>query len=159
MEHRKGGFTLIELLVVIAIIGILSAVVLASLTTARQKGSDSAARADLIGTRAQSELFYYANANSYAGVCAVAAASNGTKSINAQVLAAAVAEGIGNINITYTTAGTNSTVTCHDTALGWGAEVPLKIPVPGTTMFCVDSTGYAATTSGSTLGVSDIACG
>lgn len=34
----KRGFTLIELLVVIAIIGILSAVVLGSFNTAREKG-------------------------------------------------------------------------------------------------------------------------
>ena len=37
----KKGFTLIELLVVIAIIGILSAVVLTSLNSSRQKAQDS----------------------------------------------------------------------------------------------------------------------
>jgi type II secretory pathway pseudopilin PulG len=47
---------LIELLVVIAIIGILSSVVLASLSTARGKAGDAAVKANLSGMRAQAEL-------------------------------------------------------------------------------------------------------
>src|SRR5438552_6595576 len=67
--NRSRGFTLIELLVVIAIIGILSAVVLASLNTARSKGNDAAIQSNLSTIQTQAEVFY-SNGNTYTGVCA-----------------------------------------------------------------------------------------
>jgi prepilin-type N-terminal cleavage/methylation domain-containing protein len=65
--QTKGtrGFTLIELLVVIAIIGILSSVVLASLSTARKKGRDARRVSDLKQLSLALELYADANSGKY----------------------------------------------------------------------------------------------
>ncbi|MEO6536075.1 MAG: type II secretion system protein [Candidatus Paceibacterota bacterium] len=174
MKIKPSGFTLIELLVVIAIIGILSSVVLASLNTARNKGNDAAVKSNLNNARAQAELFYDSNGNQYSitpggttDVCSTTGLVNGTKGIYQFVGGAANASG-STINTTVTTSGANTSVTCHATPTtgsynplnAWAIESPLKGTYPGYTnpMYCVDSTGKATTTSGSTLAGSDAAC-
>lgn len=59
--QTNKGFTLIELLVVIAIIGILAAVVLVSLNSARQKSRDAKRVADIRQIMTALELFYNDN--------------------------------------------------------------------------------------------------
>jgi prepilin-type N-terminal cleavage/methylation domain-containing protein len=57
--NAKGtnGFTLIELLVVIAIIGILASIILASLSSARQKGRDARRLSDIKEIQLALELY------------------------------------------------------------------------------------------------------
>src|SRR4051812_34898008 len=59
--RRKAGFTLIELLVVIAIIGILAAVVLVSLNSARAKSRDARRVSDMHQVQTALELYYNDN--------------------------------------------------------------------------------------------------
>lgn len=61
---KTRGFTLIELLVVIAIIGMLSSVILASLSSARSKSRDARRLSDVKQLQTALEL-YYASNNSY----------------------------------------------------------------------------------------------
>ncbi len=79
MKNNKG-FTLIELLVVVAIIGLLAAVVLGALSSARNKGDDAAIKSNLKTIQTQAALYYDNNANSYGiynvGWCSVVQTTN-----------------------------------------------------------------------------------
>ncbi len=64
MKYKKG-FTLIELLVVIAIIGILSAIILASVNNSRQNARDGQRISDLKQLENALELYSVANNYTY----------------------------------------------------------------------------------------------
>lgn len=61
----KRGFTLIELLVVIAVVGLLSSIILASLTSARNKSINSTIINNMQSVRSTAELYYDNHNNSY----------------------------------------------------------------------------------------------
>lgn len=64
MKNNKG-FTLIELLVVISIVGLMSSVVLASLSTARSRGRDAKRLADVTAIRSALQLYWLENNGTY----------------------------------------------------------------------------------------------
>jgi len=132
-ETFKRGFTLIELLVVIAIIGILASVVLASLNTARDKGTDAAIQASVNNFRAQAEISGSQTDGTvnYSNVC------------------------VDGASITTDIDGKNGSggVYCDDGTDYWVLSATLVSPAT-TTAICVDSTGVSTTQAPITSGTS-----
>jgi len=144
MKKASKGFTLIELLVVIAIIGILSSVVLASLNTARAKGSNAAVKSNLANLRAQMEIFYddptlgnntygATGANAIRCVGANALTIFGNAKIQQSILAANTAGGSLNTDRCIAQATTN--------ASSYVISIPLRTPELTNNFWCIDSSG------------------
>ncbi len=148
----QKGFTLIELLVVIAIIGILAAVVLGSLNDARDGGQDASIKQSMGNIRAQAELVYNQQGFTYTSVCTSAPVT--------RLLDAAKenrAETTGTTIVAVGTAAAANTVTCHDDDRGYAVLAPLNINA-GADFWCVDSTGFAGTSTTANLAANDIGC-
>lgn len=129
---KKRGFTLIELLVVIAIIGLLSSIVLTSLSTARNKAKDAAIKEEMVALRPEAELGYQISDNTYeAGICV------GGSSFARLFLAIAAKTENGSANNIF--CGQNAPNNPPTRATAWGVAVTLN----DTSTFCVDSTGFA----------------
>jgi prepilin-type N-terminal cleavage/methylation domain-containing protein len=153
----QRGFTLIELLVVIAIIGILAAVVLASLNDARDGGQDASIKQSIGNARSQAELIYNQNGYTYASVC-TSGNEVDTLMRAARDNRAETTDVEHDVADPHTLGGADDTVSCHSGPGHYVVQAPLNVPVNGTQMYwCVDSTG-AATSTATVLGATATAC-
>lgn len=134
-KSTNKGFTLIELLVVIAIIGILSAVVLASLNQARTKARDASTQASMSSVRAQAEIHFDTAGGTYTGLAADPQIVALVAAVNAQIPAAAT-------NLLTVTAD------------AYTYAVTLNSGV----FFCVDSTGYSGRIAAAAPASAGVAC-
>jgi prepilin-type N-terminal cleavage/methylation domain-containing protein len=149
---EQRGFTLIELLVVIAIIGILSAIVLASLNTARSKGNDAGVKANLNTVSTQAAIYLSDNANSYgtfnngAGAAAACPTSGSGSVVHDSTIMNAIAKAL-----TDSSGGTAMCLsTDSDYAVAVSRPVDAAAPLPST-YWCVDSSGTRCGVNDNTL--------
>lgn len=137
MKLYTRGFTLIELLVVIAIIGILSSVIVGSLSIARSRAADTAIRANLANIRAMAEIVYD-NSSNYGtpfavGECSTAGATTlfGNETVAEQIVSAKTQSDPGGFSACLSEGPTD--------ANAWATAVVLKSD--RTKAHCVDSSG------------------
>ncbi len=153
-SSTRRGFTLIELLVVIAIIGILSAVVLASLNTARSKGADASIKSNLKTIQTQAELYHDTAGNKYHTTFS---ASAGCTTASPGLFADTTVRNAMNSAISATggtaLSGTASTdAFCAIGQNGASYTFIVKLKSTPTQYFCVDSYGNAVATTSTALG-------
>lgn len=154
-KNYSKGFTLIELLVVVAIIGLLASVVLASLNSARSKGTDAAVKSNLKNAQTQAEIVFNTRTdhkNTYQDVCNNSNTEglvDGTRGVGAQILAAAEATGL--TEYFKNRAGSTTAATCNNNDDEWAFEAPLK----SGGMWCIDSTGNSKEEPGTSFTAAD----
>lgn len=136
MALNKKGFTLIELLVVIAIIGILSGLIIVSMSGAQNSAKDARIKADFDQLRTSAEVYKMTTAAGY-GYCISGACS-------ASVVTAGTAS-------TFMATGTDASKLYSD-IIAQGATTPVIVIAASGTAYCVQASlntgGWCVDSSG-----------
>lgn len=122
LRAKSRGFTLIELLVVVAIIGILAAMILVALNSARTKAKDARVKGDMSQIKTEAEVFF--DTGSTYTLYAVGST----------------------IQADLTKQGAGTATVQIQTGVGAGASYSISANLPSGGTICVDSSG--ATTNG-----------
>ena len=127
------GFTLIELMVVIAIIGVLSAIILFSVTQYIGKSKDANIMGNLAVLVSSGEVFYNSN-QSYNGFCSSTVVTNASSQMPENSTATC-----------YNSSNNKGGICCSETIDNdaWAACAPLF--VDSDDAYCVDSRGVKKT--------------
>lgn len=142
VNRNIKGFTLIELMVVIAIIGIFSAIVLALLTTPRNRGGDANVKANLKTILTQSALFFDNNAYKYNtdGLTGVTAANTDCTTAGATTMF--ISDSSIKNAILSANRASGATATCYMSSSGSAFVVWSPMKTSGL-YWCVDSLGFS----------------
>jgi prepilin-type N-terminal cleavage/methylation domain-containing protein len=140
MKFNNKGFTLIELLVVIAIIGILSGLIIVSMSGANNSAKDARLQADMDQFRTSAELYKINNSNLYSSTGSAVALTDCTATASTFMATGGDNKKLCDDMVTYDGSGTPS-IRINAGGTAYCAAFDLL----GGTFWCVDSTGYAGT--------------
>lgn len=148
---KQKGFTLIELLIVIAIIGILAAVVLVGLNTAREKSADATIKQQLTSLRSYAGI-YRTNYGSYGaffmGFCP--AVSDGNDASSGMVYdpeVKSIIEKAGLLAGGSVVSGSVAFTGCMVASNGESWAIAVVLKTDNTRAWCVDSSGASKSVS------------
>jgi type IV pilus assembly protein PilE len=141
MNKFKKGFTLIELLIVIAIIGILSTIVLSSLSNSRSKAYDAQVKMQLRGFAAAAENYFNSQNPTTYGPATSACNTGMFNDADPQHGSPMLYIAAGNLP--------NNTQVFCGSSNGVSSSYAIKATLySGTEYWCVDSKGFSGLVSG-----------
>lgn len=130
-KKSTSAFSLVELMVVIAIIGVMSAVIMTNLNSARGKTANTTIKSNLNSIRAQSLIFFDDNNFSFG------ATTNSCNALGRVFLYPPIRDTIIANNTIV-----NGTF-CAGSVSAWVIRSPLKVQEGNFTWWCVDHTGVS----------------